>query len=543
MNQLPGEVLDAISAFLNPTERWRLSVTNQRCRNLLPVPLRVKIVSHHAASALAPKFYVTHVATIVRQDENNHNSANEPSNKNSDFTRNDGKRRRRSPEPKVARSTTDASLVEGFTLKEGEELQLGMDYLFWTFDYENEQKVYLGRHGQNILYNNLRHNHGILNDDDPPSVQEEVDNEGFNADDDDTDESMIENEEAVVDDNDDSQSRPNCLYTLGLQARIPNQTWRLVKGVSVSASSTGETVVGLSVGGTTQNLSFRPDSNQRMFLSAQPAREREEDTDCIDREKDEQSLWYCLREGGTTGVAGQGTSSIRLQEEDCMSVIPCGNHYERYLSNRQSIVANSKPLSQRKLLVHAAPDVMDHGYYLYSPGSLLRAPAMVEVYHAKLEFHFWIKRGYMFFKIVSEQLVGNLVKDIDQDGSIFSPVHHLDFTFAVPILKEDDMNHTQVDGELSRSREPCLPLKILMERNSSRWWSIKHFMSNAADAKEGRPFVMTEFLAKVKDHDDHTIVYDTAAKLVYIDVKNAAVDTQFPDLSRSIVPWQFLLCG
>jgi hypothetical protein len=83
-----------------------------------------------------------------------------------------------------------------------------------------------------------------------------------------------------------------------------------------------------------------------------------------------------------------------------------------------------------------------------------------------------------------------------------------------------------------------------MDKNSSRWWSIKHVMSNFADRQEGRPFVMEDFLRKVKDHYDHIIVYEKSRNLVYIEVRNAVVDENFPDVpKREDELWQFILCG
>jgi hypothetical protein len=549
MHILPVEVLDTITSFLNPAEKWRLSATSRRYRNLLPVPLRIKIVSHHSASALAPKFYVSRV---VFQDNAAKNIGGSASTDKSDKA---SSRSRRNNFADSVTTSTKAAFVEGATLQIGEELQWGMDYLFWTYDYTKEQKVFLGRHGQNILYHNLRHNHGIL---DPQQHIDGVDDDEDDddhtnlEDDDDNDESMgqdDDNDELSTDSNDDgNMSRPNCLYTLGLQIRTPNQTWRLVpaepsKSPSPFGTPDYPTILGLSVGGTTQNFSFRPDSNQRMFLSSQMSCKGEMSNEGSGA-KEERSLWYCLKESHrfecVATTAEPKPSSLPLQKEEYMSIIPCDPEYGLFLTQIQ------KPIQQRNLMIHAAPDIMDHGYYLYSPQSLQEAPAVVEVYHAKLDFYFWIRRGYMYFKIVDEHHHGgdDLTKDTNQHETNRSALHQIDFTFAVPILEEDCMDHMEASSTgQQHTRESCRPLKILKERNSSRWWSIKHFMSNAADAKEGRSFVMTEFLTKVKDHDDHIIVHDPNCNMVYIYVKNAAVDTRYPDLPRSNVPWQFLLCG
>lgn len=546
MHPLPVEVLETVTAFLNPTERWRLSATSRRYRKLLPVPLRIKIVSHHSASVLAPRFYVSRVKFLTSDpnDDSGPSSSSKDPGANS-ITSN--------------RATTiAATFLEGATLKAGEELQNGVDYLFWTYDYNKEQKVYLGRHGQNILYNNLRHNHGIsttdqqieiINDEGNDNDDQTNDNDGDETMDEDIDEEPIAN-----DDDDRNSDRPNCLYTLGLQARTPNQTWRIVRGDSSSTSSfqtsaitAAPHIVGLTVGGTVENSSFRPDSNQRMFLSSQWSKTTE-NSDFGKGQTTERYLWYCLKESRCFDSDQNGQSEVVLQKEECMSIIPCGPENDEFVSQRQQgqQVRRRPVLSQRDLMIHSAPDIMDHGYYLYSPQSLEEGPAIVEVYHAKLHFHFWIKRGYMFFEIVNESHEASGVKAMDGVDDTVSVVHQLDFTFAVPILEEDCMEPIRQQQHQSNgtyARDCCRPLKKLMGRNSSRWWSIKHFMSNAADAKEGRPFIMADFLSKVKDHDDHVIVHDPASNLVYIYVKNAVVDTGFPDCPRHATPWQFVLCG
>ncbi|KAG7370986.1 hypothetical protein IV203_019556 [Nitzschia inconspicua] len=126
---------------------------------------------------------------------------------------------------------------------------------------------------------------------------------------------------------------------------------------------------------------------------------------------------------------------------------------------------------------------------------MLDAAATVEGHHAKLDFHFWIKRGYTFFRIVNEHHCENVMKTIDLTDSEtgISVLPQLDFTVALQILEEDDIEPINHKKNARRyTRDSCRPLKILMERNSSRWWSIKHHLSNAVDANEGRPFVIAD---------------------------------------------------
>ena len=153
----------------------------------------------------------------------------------------------------------------------------------------------------------------------------------------------------------------------------------------------------------------------------------------------------------------------------------------------------------------------------------------------------------MYFEIVDNMTL----EDADQSkmNDCFVPRSSrtsCNFIFGVPILVEDSLDHTffSTTQRNSLGRSVCFPLQALMDKNSSRWWSIKHFMSNVADTQEGRPFIMEDFLRKVKDHDDHVIVYEKSRNLVYIEVRNALVDADFPDVpKREDEPWQFILCG
>ena len=116
----------------------------------------------------------------------------------------------------------------------------------------------------------------------------------------------------------------------------------------------------------------------------------------------------------------------------------------------------------------------------------------------------------------------------------FRAFQSLDFTFGVPILEEDHVTETHQSS----------PLQVLLKKNSSRWWAIKHYISTAADVAEGRDFNLESFMRSAKDHEDHTIVRDEENELVYIDVQDAVVETNFPDFARNDKEtWQFLLCG
>lgn len=371
MDSLPAELLCDIADYLNPTERFRLSGTNRQHRRLLPTPLRIRIVSKRSNSCLKEGFYVS---TWKKPER---------------------------------------------ILKSDDVLIFGEDYLFWTYDYGRENKVYLGKHGQKLL----------------------------------------------------GTEHPHHIYTLGLRPRSPNQFFR-IKGDADGKPVEFEHTIGLDLGGESSNEN-RPDSRERTYISAQGLTVG--------------SMWYTFQQkwGGDE----------RLQLVRCQDFNP------------------NDPNSEKDLIIHAIPDITDGIYSVYSPKSLKQGKAACEQYHATVLFHFWIAGGILF------------VQAFDS----------LSFSFGVPILEEDRIDSTA---------EPFHPLEVLLNKNSSRWWAIKHYMSNAADVKEGEEFNMANFLRSSKDHEDHSIILDEPRNLVYIQVQDAVVDKNFPDLPKDETePWEFLLCG
>jgi hypothetical protein len=375
METLPPEIITSIAERLNPAERWRLSATSRSFRELFPVPLRIRIVSPGSHSALKPRLYVSPASN-----------------------------------PAVCLSAEE-------TLKFGEE------YYFWTYDYERQNRTYLGRHGQKKLYNDL----------------------------------------------------PQFLYTLGLRPVDPNQTWKVYSPQGRQGDSVPfDESVGLDVGGKNPQP-HRPDSDQRLFLSAHTLTKG--------------ALWYVIQDKWSTDE-------------------------ELHLMRCQDYVATEEVM-EKEVILHAIPDILDGGYSLYSPQSLKQGKAACELFHANVKFEYWIEKGMMYFHATAA----------------------LDFAFGVPILEEDNVS----------GQDPVSPLKVLLKKNSSRWWATKHYMSNAADIIEGVTFNMEAFMRSSKDHEDHTIVLDKSdgeLTVVYIEVQEAVVDKKFPELRRDeSESWQFLLCA
>lgn len=84
--------------LLNPAERSRLGTCNRHLHQLLPAPLRIKIVHSRGNRALKEEFFVSPAA-----------------------------------EPNKYLQASDS-------------LRFGEAYYFWTFDYRRNNKVYMGRH-------------------------------------------------------------------------------------------------------------------------------------------------------------------------------------------------------------------------------------------------------------------------------------------------------------------------------------------------------------------------------------------------------------
>lgn len=271
---------------------------------------------------------------------------------------------------------------------------------------------------------------------------------------------------------------PHYMYTLGLRPRQPDQFWSVIKNGKEGEVVPFEESVGLKVGG--ENLTrHRPDSTDEMFLSAHTLTMG--------------AFWYCIQQN--------------WGKDEHLQLIRC----EDYVAIDEVV--------EKELIIHAIPDLIDGCYSMYSPKSLKNGRAACELFHANVQFLYWIEGGMMFFQTLEKSL---------------------NFTFGVPILEED-----HIITELDNMHPIISPLKVLLKKNSSRWWAVKHFMSTVADVTEGRgDSDLQAFMRTVKDHEDHEIIFDESANLVFIKVKDAIVEKNFPDFCRDEKEkWEFLLCG
>jgi len=169
MEQLPVDIYRNVAdSFLNPADRSRLSRCNHFLRELFPRSLRIKIVSSRGDGCLQPEFFVSPADDLEK------------------------------------------------TIYAQDHLVYGKHYVFWTFDYNRGNKVYLGRH--------TRHGHKA-----------------------------------------DSDGNSSHLYCLGLRPKRPNQFWEFIGGDAGDAVMWGEDVK-LAVGGDSPCPRL-PDSKRRGFLS------------------------------------------------------------------------------------------------------------------------------------------------------------------------------------------------------------------------------------------------------------------------------------
>jgi hypothetical protein len=168
MDTISSDIVRDIAAMLNPRDAWRLSVCSSHLCDALPLPLRLRIVSRGNGSSLKDLFFVS--------------PADDPSK----------------------------------TLLGTDRLIFGVHYLFWTYDYARDNRVFLGRH--------IR-------------ISERKGN---------------------------GQSMHR--YNLGLRPIDPNQTWVVSRGGRGGDEVPWEADIGLCVGGENSRAN-QPDSKQRLLLS------------------------------------------------------------------------------------------------------------------------------------------------------------------------------------------------------------------------------------------------------------------------------------
>jgi len=302
-----------------------------------------------------------------------------------------------------------------------EDLVFEDDYLFWTYDYQRENKVYLSRHGQKLL----------------------------------------------------NTEYTQYMFTMGLRPKHPTQFLR-IKGGEAGTKVCFSKNVGLDIGGTSP-IKHTPDSKDRMYLSSQALTMG--------------ALWYAIQQ--------KWGNDEKLQLYRC----------------RDYSTKDERTTRTTRLIVHAIPDICDGPCSLYSPERLKDGRAACELHHINVRFHFWVVNGVLCFQALDS----------------------IPFSFGVPMLEEDNA---------AGMKDPVDCLKVLLKKNSSRWWAVKHYMSVAAEIQAGTVIKVEDFMKTAKDHEDHTILRDESRDLVYIQVQDAIVEKRIPDYPKNEdAKWEFLSCG
>jgi hypothetical protein len=204
------------------------------------------------------------------------------------------------------------------------------------------------------------------------------------------------------------------------------------------------------------------------------------------------ALWYAIQH--------------KWGNDEKLQLYKCQDYYNTCKNHCQNDRAT-------RLIVHAIPDICDGPCSLYSPKSLKDGRAACELHNFNIKFQFWVVDGLLCFQAQNS----------------------VPFAFGVPMLEEDNA---------AGIKYPVDYLKVLLKKNSSRWWAVKHYMSVAADTQSGSVIKVDDFMRTAKDHEDHTIIRDESKNLIYIQVQDAIVENGIAGHPKNEDEvWEFLFCG
>ena len=489
LNTLPADVMEGIADHLNPREISQLSSCCKNLRSMLPPLLCIRIIKmqrerYDGANAaldaipnstycLTQRFFVSKAVVPMASTKSCENETERAV---------------------IASAETRASYSRNNyrPLHCGQRLEYGKDYWFWSFDYQRNQRVFLGRQVRITDY----------------------------------EESTI----ITAANNNNNNGTPHIVtkyrygYHVGLQPEHPNQTWQIHDILALSALSTAtpatttissETTVtqstvsskskkslalvpwganiGLSVGGTHPKLD-QPDSMQRRWLSAPPASQARQSHNTDNNDIGSSlKFWHVSREELGDGdechlqlmpcedycnLQQQRRRHLQLeaQQQDALDVTRVTAEESTTSIIPEHATASSMVVYDYPLATYPTPEVCDKGLYvLYSPDQLRFGTIDYPGSHANVPFLFFTWKGMMYVR-----------------------AHNLKFWLGIPVLLEDA---NTIVGTLQSS-----PLLGLFHKRSSRWGCIKYYFATSADVNEGTPLNMPGFLARVTDHDDHTVL-------------------------------------
>ena len=469
LDGLPTDVMQAIADHLNPVEVSRLSSCCKGLRRMLPPLLCLRIVKmqrrrhdgqnesgdNTSSYCLAQRFFASKATVPMATLQTCENDTERAV---------------------MAFAETKSSLLRNNyrPLQGTQRLEFGTHYWFWSFDYKRNRRLFLGRQVRITDYEETTIVTAANNNNGTPHIV----------------------------------TKYRYGYHVGLQPYNPNQTWQIhdLNAMSTLSKTTPTSTiqdggystsknsicrvpwgvnVGLSVGGTHPKLD-QPDSTQRRWLSAPPASRALQPSNGNNNETESSlKFWHVSRE------------ELGDNDECHLQLMPCQDYYDyqqqrerRELqqgenqrpSEESNAAARDEPIAPLTvdygyhLVTYPTPEVCDKGLYLlYSPDQLRFSTLNYPGSHARVPFHFFTWEGMMYFR-----------------------AHNLHFWLGIPILLED--SNTIVGADQSS------PLLGLFHKRSSRWGCIKYYFATSADVNEGTPLNMPGFLARVTDHDDHTVL-------------------------------------
>eukprot|EP00529_Nitzschia_sp_RCC80_P014118 CAMPEP_0113497758 /NCGR_PEP_ID=MMETSP0014_2-20120614/30796_1 /TAXON_ID=2857 /ORGANISM="Nitzschia sp." /LENGTH=719 /DNA_ID=CAMNT_0000391709 /DNA_START=134 /DNA_END=2293 /DNA_ORIENTATION=- /assembly_acc=CAM_ASM_000159 len=594
---LADDILSVIaSKYLNPKERARLALCSKRLNSLLPPQMRIRITT------------TTTTATTSRSNEVDDGSANDAvvadaaaaaavegiandlfvclasmesvKMKTKDHKKKGKAKELISPVPGVAvvenddddddendrrKHESDEIIGQDRFLLDSDNLYYGRRYFLCSYDYEREQRVYLGRHTR----------HGMNNSNNTNNATNAAANTNNND---------QANEETQ------QQQQPSHCYSIGFHpdqrktknssscsAMTDNQTWEIVGGTDGDVVILGDDDVSLVVGGSNPRQGL-PDSQQRSLLSCRGTPTPLPPLTPSPSRSPVMALpnfFSPFSSATSTGNANHGNIRRRcgtptwcaipmpvrdgldqpvpgVSQTDRLRIVPSRSYVpppslqleddqqNAYSSNNfdDVIMTSSEEFSQSDsdfhsdsqrrptvnhesyLSIYGIPEACDEGeYLLYSPDSSAQGQVGCDGSHVVVDFEYWVRGGIMHFRC---------------------PV--LPFTLGIPILDTDstdmvDDNNSQ--NQSSSCREEIQPMTKLLDLRSARWGSLIYYVAVAADVSEGKALDMNRFLNRVTDHEEHTVRVNEKKNLVRIEVRDKKI-MKIPDVKKT-GGWKFLL--
>ena len=162
---------------------------------------------------------------------------------------------------------------------------------------------------------------------------------------------------------------------------------------------------------------------------------------------------------------------------------------------RKSASQVIKEVATNESCAFAMPIVNDlDEIYIYSPYNLTRRTIQPYNISAIVEFDLWATSGYLYLKATD-----------------------LSFTFALPILSQDQVYDQCLSG----------PLRNWQSRNSDRFYLVKLYLASAADAACGECVSVGSFRSKMKNLHHEIKIVTNSRSLISVEISDT-LDKSFP---------------